>query len=300
MNPVVDPNAPETFWRPGVRFMLISAFTFSVMSLLVKRVGENVPFEEIVMARAIVSLALTGWFLKRLKISVWGQNRRLLLIRGLFGFGGLLCFYYALTRLPLADATLIQYMHPVFTALLAALFLKERAGIGLVVALCLSVVGVLLVTRPAGLFGLEESSLPAWPVAVAFAGAFFSASAYVVVRRLGHTEHPLVIVFYFPLVTIPAVLPLVVADFVWPTASDWLLLLGVGIFTQIGQLAITRGLLSEPAGRATAIAYVQVVLAAVWGFLFFSEIPDGWTGAGAVLILGGTVLAVRSGSRDET
>ena len=283
-----------------MRYMLLSALTFSVMSLLVKRVGENLPFEEIVMARAVVSLVLSGVVLKRSGVSLWGQNRRILVLRGFFGFSGLMCFYYALTRLPLADATLIQYMHPVFTAILAALFLGERAGYGLAAALGLSIGGVLLVTRPDAIFGAGETALATWPVIVALLGAFFSASAYVVVRYLGQSEHPLVIVFYFPLVTIPAVLPFVAMDFVWPTGEEWLLLLGVGVFTQFGQISITRGLLSEPAGRATAIAYVQVLFAAFWGYLFFSEIPNAFTGAGALLILGGTVLAVRSGSRGQT
>ena len=300
MTPPPDLRDSPGFWRPGVRYMLLSALTFSVMSLLVKRVGENLPFEEIVMARAVVSLVLSGVVLKRSGVSLWGQNRRILVLRGFFGFSGLMCFYYALTRLPLADATLIQYMHPVFTAILAALFLGERAGYGLAAALGLSIGGVLLVTRPDAIFGAGETALAPWPVIVALLGAFFSASAYVVVRYLGQSEHPLVIVFYFPLVTIPAVLPFVAMDFVWPTGEEWLLLLGVGVFTQFGQISITRGLLSEPAGRATAIAYVQVLFAAFWGYLFFSEIPNAFTGAGALLILGGTVLAVRSGSRGQT
>ena len=300
MTPPPDLRDSPGFWRPGVRYMLLSALTFSVMSLLVKRVGENLPFEEIVMARAVVSLVLSGVVLKRSGVSLWGQNRRILVLRGFFGFSGLMCFYYALTRLPLADATLIQYMHPVFTAILAALFLGERAGYGLAAALGLSIGGVLLVTRPDAIFGAGETALATWPVIVALLGAFFSASAYVVVRYLGQSEHPLVIVFYFPLVTIPAVLPFVAMDFVWPTGEEWLLLLGVGVFTQFGQISITRGLLSEPAGRATAIAYVQVLFAAFWGYLFFSEIPNAFTGAGALLILGGTVLAVRSGSRGQT
>ena len=289
-----DPSDATGLWRPGVRYMLLSAFAFSVMGLLVKRVGESLPFEEIVLARAVVSLALSGLVLKRAGVSFWGHNRRFLVLRGFFGFAGLMCVYYALTQLPLADATLIQYMHPVFTAILAIVFLGERAGYGLAAAIGLSIGGVVLVMRPDAVFGVGETALATGPVIVALLGAFFSASAYVVVRYLGQSEHPHVIVFYFPLVTIPAVLPLVAMNFAWPTGEEWLLLLGVGVFTQLGQVSITRGLLSEPAGRATAIGYVQVLLAAAWGYLFFSETLDVFTAAGALLILGGTVLAVRT------
>ena len=80
---------------------------------------------------------------------------------------------------------------------------------------------------------------------------------------------------------------------------EWLLLGGVGLATQLGQVSLTRGLQSEPAGRATAISYFQVVLAAGWGVLFFAEVPDAWTLAGALLILLGTVAAVRSGARTK-
>ena len=66
--------------------MLLSAFTFSVMSLLVKRVGENIPFEEIVMARAVVSLVLSWAVLKRSGVSIWGENRRILMVRASSGF----------------------------------------------------------------------------------------------------------------------------------------------------------------------------------------------------------------------
>ncbi|MFP6578811.1 MAG: DMT family transporter [Myxococcota bacterium] len=285
--------------RPGVRYMLLSAFAFSVMSLLVKAVGERLPAQEIVFARALVTLFLSFAMLRHRGIPIWGERRGLLLLRGGLGFLGLTCFYYALTVLPLADATLIQYLHPLFTALLAAALLGERAGGALALALLLSLVGMLFVVQPDALFGPGDRELPLFPVVVALAGALFSAAAYVMVRYLGRSEHPLVIVFYFPLVAVPLSLPALAFDFVWPVGIEWLLLGGVGLATQLGQVSLTWGLQSEPAGRATAISYFQVVLAAGWGVLFFAEVPDAWTLAGALLILLGTVAAVRSGARTK-
>ena len=89
--------------------------------------------------------------------------------------------------------------------------------------------------------------------------------AHVVVRRLARTEHPLVIVFYFPLVNVPASLPFVVRDFVWPEGIEWVWLLGVGLATQVGQMGLTRGLVALPAGQATSLSYLQVVFAALFG-----------------------------------
>jgi len=276
--------------RPGVRYMAASALAFSIMSALVKAAGERLPSQEIVLARAVVALVLSGALLHRAGISPWGHQRGLLLLRGMFGFLGLLCVFYSLTHLPLAEATVIQYLHPVFTGILAALVLGERGGRTLTFGVVLSLVGVAAVAKPAALWA-GGSTLPPLALAAALGGAFFSACAYVLVRRLAATEHPLVIVFYFPLVAAPAALPAVIPIWVWPEGFEWLLLLGVGIATQVGQVMLTRGLQHETAGRATALSYLQVAFAALWGALFFGELPDVWTGAGALLILGGTAIA---------
>src|SRR5690606_19598457 len=124
--------------------------------------------------------------------------------------------------------------------------------------------------------------------------AFFSGAAYVTVRKLARTEHPLVIVFFFTLVTVPGALPGTLAAAVWPTPAEWAILLGVGLTAQAGQVYLTRGLQLEPAGRATAVGYLQIVFAAAWGALFFAEYPDAWTVAGALLILGSTLAVARA------
>jgi drug/metabolite transporter (DMT)-like permease len=112
----------------------------------------------------------------------------------------------------------------------------------------------------------------------------------VLIRRIRDRESPLVMVFYFPLVTVPLALPFAVAQWVWPTPTEWLLLLGLGVATQMAQVHMTRGLVLVPAGRATAVGYLQVVLAAVWGALLFGELPDLLTLGGAALIIGGTLI----------
>jgi drug/metabolite transporter (DMT)-like permease len=278
---------------PGVRYMVAGAFFFSIMSLMVKAVGMRLPSQQVVLVRSAIMLALCFWTMKHLRIDRWGTNRRLLVVRGVMGFLALSAFYYAVIHLPLADATVIQYTNPVFAALLAARFLGERIGVRLGASVAVSLVGVLLVARPSFLFG-GGAGPPPLAVAIGLGGAVFSGMAYVAVRRLGQTDHPLVIIFYFSLVSVVGSLPSAVPRWVWPTAMEWLLLLGVGVTTQAGQVFLTRGLRLEPAGRATAIGYLQIVFAAAWGALFFAEIPDAATLAGTALIVGGTLaLAVR-------
>jgi drug/metabolite transporter (DMT)-like permease len=272
----------------GLRYMALGAFWFSVMGLLVKLAGQRVPVMEIVLVRAVVSLALSYVMLKRARVPIWGSNRRLLLLRGVLGFGALASFYYGIVHLSLAEATMIQYTSPVFTALFAAWWLRERLSAREAVCVAASLGGVVMIARPTFLFG-GSSVLDPTAVGIALFGAVLSGAAYTVVRSLGRREDPLVIVFYFPLVTIPASLPFVLPVAVWPTGSEWLILLGIGVTTQIAQVSITKGLQRVPAARAAAVGYLQIAFAGVWGALIFAEIPDRWSYAGAAMIVGSTL-----------
>ena len=278
----------------GLRYMVLAAFFFSLMALLVKVAGQRLPTAEMVLARSVVAVVLSYGMLRRANVNPWGQRKGLLIFRGLAGFGGLLCMFYALTKLPLADATVIVYTNPVFTAILAALFLREMMGRREVLGLLLSLGGVVLVAQPAFLFGAAADSLDLFAVGIALLGAIFASIAYVSVRKLGETEHHLVVVFYFPLVATPASIPFMISEALWPTPVEWLILLGIGVVTQIAQVYLTKGLHTEKAGRAMSMSYVQIVFAALWGFLFFTEVPDLLSILGAMLVVAGTVVVARA------
>ena len=280
--------------------MAAGAFFFSLMSLLVKVAGQRLPSQEIVLARAAIMLVLTYAALRRAGVPLWGTERRLLVVRGLVGFVGLSGFYYAVVHVPLADATVIQYMNPIFAALIAVPVLGERVRLREAASVLVSLVGVVLVMRPTFLLG-SVGAAPLDPVAVGIGlvGALGSGSAYVFVRKLGATEHPLVIIFYFALVSTLAALPLGLFGALWPTPLEWLVLLGVGVTTQLGQVSITRGLMLERAGRATGVGYLQIVFAALWGALFFAEYPDAGTVLGALLIVGSTLALAGAGRRGQ-
>ena len=283
-------KSPRVF-APGAGYMVTSAFAFSVMALLVKRVGREVPTQELVFCRNVIVGALSWVMLKRAGVPPWGTHRPQLLLRGLFGYLALSGFYHAVTHLPMAEATVIQYTNPVMTALLAAAILGERITATLAASTVACMLGVVLVCRPALLLGGQLPALDLESVAFALAGAFFSASAYVTVRWLGAREHPVVIVWYFPLVSIPCSLPGLTAHAVWPTGEGWLELLGIGLFTQLGQVSLTRGLAQLPAGTATAVSYLQVLFAVGWGALLFGEVPGQWTLIGGALVVSGTLAA---------
>ena len=269
--------------------MAYAAFWFSAMSLLVRIAGARLPSMEIVLVRAVITLGLSWALVRRARLHPWGNRKGMLLLRGLLGAAALTCFYFSIVHLPLAEATVIQYTNPVFAALLAAVLLRERFGGREVIGVLASMIGVVLIARPTFLFA-DAAPVNPLHITIAVCGALFSATAYVTVRMLRGADDALVIVFYFPVVTVPLVLPFAVAQWVAPTAMEWLVMLGVGITTQIAQVYMTRGLQLEPTGRATAVGYLQIVFAAFWGALLLGERPDRWSALGALIIVGGTLL----------
>lgn len=259
---------------------------------MAKLAGERIPTQEIIFFRGLITTVLTLGVMRKRGIPLLGEERWLLLLRGLLGYGALSCFFWAVVRLPLADTTVLHFTHPVFTAILAAVFLAEELRRREVALAFLALGGVVTVTRPGFLFGGFEGLDPV-AVGVALCGAALSAGAYVVARRLTRTNDPLVIVLAFAVVALVGSLPATLSVYVHPAGAEWLFLLGVGVATQGGQVFVTKALKIERAGRVMAVGYLQIVLAAVWGLLLFAEIPDRWTVVGALMIMGATLLMGR-------
>jgi drug/metabolite transporter (DMT)-like permease len=283
--------APFTAVPPGLQAMAVSALFFSAMAALAKLAGGTVPLFEIVLARSVVVAALSGWALAREGTGFRGKETGILLFRGVLGFSALSCFYFAVVRLPLADATVIHFMNPVFTAMVAAVVLREHIGFAETLLVLTSLGGVVMVARPAFLFGAADMLDPL-AVGVGLGGALLAAGAYVAVRRL-RSEPANLVIFYFAAVSTVLSLPMVLLDPVMPSASAWLILLGVGLATHLGQVFVTRGFRLERAGRASAVGYLQIVFAAGWGWLLFREAPDVWTWVGAAVIITSTLALVR-------
>ncbi len=275
-------NAP----RRGILYMLASAAGFSVMAMLVKVASKrDLPTGEIVLARSVVTLIISLAMLRRAGIVATGTQQRKLLLRGALGFGGLAGYYIAVVRLPLADASTLQNIVPLLTAVLAWRLLGEAIGRATAIALGVGLCGVVLVAHPA-----IGEPLDPLGVAAALGGAVCSAVAYVTVRSLSRVEHPLVIVTYFPLVAVPLAIPWAALDWMTPTPVDCLVLVGIGAATQVGQVFLTMGLAAERAGRASSIGYVQICFAMLWQLAIWGDVPTTTTLAGAALIIAGTLV----------
>lgn len=297
----------------GLRYMLLSAFGFAAMAVCVKLVySHGIPVLEIVVARSLVSLILSYLDIRRKRLPVFGTHKGLLFARGAVGAIALMAVYYAISVLPLAEATMLQYLHPMFVAILALIFLGERFHPGVVACVVLSFIGLVLVAEPSWLGALlhsKNSSVPTEQIArldlfgvfIAILGAFGSAIAYVLVRKLSAIEDSSVIILYFPMIALPMSLLLLGSDFVWPESlSTWILLLFVGVFTQLGQIGLTKAMQTETAARATAFSYVQVVFAVVFGLFFFDEIPTVSAVLGMLLIMFGAMVNLLYRSRSAS
>lgn len=258
--------------------MVLAAFFFSLMAVTVKMLRGKIPSQEIVLARSIFMFIVGIYLLKRYRQPLLGRNKKLLFMRGFFGFLGLSAFFYTLTTIPIADSVVLQYTSPLFTAILAPFILQERNSPRQWLLYLLSFSGIVLIVKP----GFSVNFVPAL---IGLAGAASSGAAYNLVRKLGRTEHPLHIILYLPALSIPLATPATLLNFVPPTCLDIALLVLIGLLTFTAQIFLTRSLKMEQAAKATNVSYISIVFSTVFGLLFWKEVPDLFTLFGALLVL---------------
>ncbi len=289
-------TSPLSSHTRGVALMLASAVGFSVMSLLVKLAAAALPTMEIVFARSVFMGVVSGGLVLRAGGSLAGHDRRRLVARGVSGATALSLLYWGLGRLPLGDAITVHYTAPVWTALLAAALLGERVRPVVLWSAAASLAGVVLVARPSALFRGAGPPIDHLAVAAVGAAAVLSALAYTMVRALRATDAPQTIIFYLSAVGVVGAIPFALGGaWTWPSPTGWALLAGIGIATQVGQVALTHALREMEAGAATAVGYVQVVFAFGWGVLVFDERPDALALAGALVVLASVALVAARG-----
>jgi len=209
-------------------------------------------------------------------------------MRGAAGVASLTLFFNTLQNIPLAGAVTLQYLSPVFTAILAFFLLNEKVKFLQWVAFALSFVGVVVVK------GFDER-ISLYYATMGILSAFLAAVAYYSIGKAKNTEHPMVIVAYFPLVGIPVMSIACLFQWVTPLGWDWFYLLLAGVFTQIAQVNMTKGFIAEKASVAAIVKYVGLIFALLWGFVFFNEYFELKVYVGMALIIAGVVLNYRIG-----
>lgn len=282
-------GSQQTFLTLGVRSMIISTLAFFAANVCVKQVA-HIPAMETVFFRCAVATAFCVYGLKRAKASLIGTNHTMLLLRGLFGTTALYFFFTTLQNMPLASAQTIQYVSPIFTAVIAIFVLKEGVLPTQWLFYAIAFGGVLLIER-------FDARISPFYLTLGLISAFCSGVAYNLVRSLRGREHPLTVVLHFQLVG--AVLGFISLFFGWvtPHGWDWLYLFLIGVFSQLGQIFLTKALQSERIAGVAIINYTGLVYAISVGWIVFGETQDLASLAGMALVVLGVVLSVLYGRR---
>lgn len=262
--------------------MFIAIAVFACMNLFVKLL-VGIPPVQVVFFRSVVSLLMSLAMLKAQKVPFWGKNKKVLIMRGLVGAIALVAYFATIQNLPLATAVTLQFLSPIFTAILGIFIVKERVHPIQFVFFAISFGGVLLIKGWDQRFSNEYLLL-------GMVAAMFAGLAYNFIRKLKTSEHPLVIVLYFPLVTLPLAGSWTAAVWVLPEGPQWIYLLAVGVLTQIAQYYMTRSYQEEELSKVAPIQYMGIIFGLAFGWWLFDESfhPMGY--AGIVLVLLGVVL----------
>lgn len=277
------------FLTTGVRSMFLSTFAFFMANVFVKQVA-HIPAMETVFFRCVIASSICLYGLRGVKGSVIGSNHLMLFLRGAFGTTALFCFFLTLQQMPLASAQTIQYLSPIFTATIGIFVLGEKVRSMQWIFYAIAFAGVLVIER------VDDRIAPFY-LALGILSAFCSGMAYNLVRSLRGKEHPLTVVLHFQLVG--AVVGFISLFFQWetPRGLDWLYLLLVGIFSQLGQIFLTNALQRERIAGVAIINYTGLVYAITIGWLVFGESQSIFALLGMALVVVGVLMSLMYGRR---
>ena len=269
----------ETHLAKGAAFAIAAALAFSLTGVCIKAVSRDVGNEMIVFVRNAVSLlVLAPWMLRNGAVAVRTQRPWGHLWRSVFGVSAMYCFFYAIAKLPLAEAMLLTYSTPLWVPFIAWIWLRERPPFIVFPAAVVGLVGIGFIVKPSGTFDLTVGL-------IGVLAGVLAGCAMVTIRRISSTEPASRIVFYFAaLSTVIAAVPLLWA---WctPDLNGWLLLIATGILATWGQLCLTRAYSLAPAARVGPFTYTVVIFSALLAWWLWDEQLDRWAALGIALVV---------------
>lgn len=262
--------------------MLLAGFFFALMNVFVKLV-PNIPAVEVVFFRSMISLVLSYVILSARGVHIWGNNKKILLLRGACGAVALVLYFATIQAIPLASAVTIQFLTPVFTSILGVFIVKEKIRPIQWLFFAIAFAGILIIQ------GFDTRITPFYLI-IGLIAALFSGLAYNFIRKLNVNEHPLVIVFYFPLVTLPFTGIYSFFNWTQPEGSEWILLLCIGVLTQIAQYFMTKAYQAEELSKVSSLTYINIIYALGLGWIIFEETFNFMTYIGMFVVLAGVLL----------
>lgn len=271
--------------------MLGATLCFSLLSAIVKYMS-HIPANELMLFRTIISIIITLFQLRLLSISPWGNQKKLLFLRGIFGSIALITFFISVQKMPLATTAILSYTTPIFTTIIGVLFLGERVLKLQWACFLLSFIGIIVIKG-------FDSDISIFYFFLGIVSALSSAIVYNLISKVRANDHPLVIVFYFPLVGFPFMLIWTFFNWVMPQGMDWILILAIGLLTQLGQILMTKSLQIESLSRASSIQFLGIISSLLIGFFIFNESFTIMNILGIVLVASGVLSNIFISSKQQ-
>nr|WP_111706752.1 DMT family transporter [Lutibacter citreus] len=264
--------------------MIFSVIAFALMNTVVKYLNDFSAYQ-IVFFRSIGTLLFTIPLIIKHKIPFLGNNKKLLLLRGIAGVISLTCFFQSLNYLAVGTAVSLRYTSPIFAAIFAFIFLKEKVKPMQWLLFLIAFIGVLIIKG----FGVDVNSIG---LLLIILSAIFLGLIFVIIRKIRDTENSLVIINYFMIMAFLFGGIMSINNWKTPNKVEWLLLLSLGVFGYVGQLYMTKAFQSHETNVIAPLKYLEVVFMIIIGAFWFDEIYNLWTLLGVFLILIGLVYNI--------
>ncbi|WP_298342622.1 DMT family transporter [uncultured Algibacter sp.] len=262
--------------------MLISTMAFACMNAIVKDLVHMSAFQ-IVFFRSVSSLFFTFGYLLKNNISIFGNQRKLLVLRGLVGVTSMSLFFMSTKYLPIGTAVSLRYMAPIFAAVFAIIFLKERIKPLQWIFFVLAFAGVLVLKG-------FDTDLNGYGLVLIFISAVFSGLVYIVISKIGKGDHPVVVVNYFMVIATVLGGVLSINNWVTPVGTEWLMLIALGLFGYFGQVYMTKAFQIAATNQVAPLKYLEVIFTLLLGVSLFNEVYTLYSLLGIAMIVLGLVL----------
>tara|TARA_R110002049_G_C9042947_1_gene552900 strand:+ start:220 stop:1062 length:843 start_codon:yes stop_codon:yes gene_type:complete len=268
----------------AIFYMIFSVIAFAIMNAIIKYLTIFNVYQ-VVFFRSIGTLFFTIPLILKYKLPIFGSNKKLLFLRAFFGVISITCFFQSLNYLAVGTAVSLRYTSPIFAAIFAAIFLKEKVKNIQWLLFFIAFLGVLIIKG----FGVDVNTIG---LLLIITSAIFLGLIFVVIRKIGNSENPLIIINYF--MTLAFIFGGIMSIDNWrnPNTIEWVLLLSSGVFGYFGQLYMTKAFQSSETNIIAPLKYLEVIFMIIIGAIWFNEEYNLLSLLGVFLILLGLVYNI--------
>lgn len=280
--------------KQGILCIISAAFFFALMNLFVRLAGD-LPFYEKSFFRNLVAIAVSFCAIKfgDGDFKIGEGNLKYLMFRAIGGTIGIFCNFYAIDKLNISDASMLNKLSPFFSMVFSIWILKEKPKVRDWIIISIAFIGALFVVKP-------SFNIACFPALIGFTGGMMAGLAYTFVRKLGSRgEKGSMIVFFFSCFSTLVTIPFIIVGYEPISLYQFVMLMLAGISATGGQYSITAAYQKAPAKEISVFDYSQVIFAAVLGFVFLGQLADVYSYIGYVIIIGVAIYKWVVNNRDQ-